>query len=193
MKFIIATMIAGVTAGTAFAGSLDTTIAEPTPILETSLTPQDINWTGGYAGLQYGQGDGELSFGGETIGSDGDALGIHAGYLNDLGQYVVGGELSFDRLSADGSNGDADLLRLRGRAGVDLGTFMPYVTLGFARYSEEGLSETGLTYGIGAEYLVTDQFGIGLEYSRSAFSDVGGVNGLDIDIDMIQLRASYHF
>ncbi len=85
------------------------------------------------------------------------------------------------------------MLHLRGRAGYDFGNFMPYLTLGVARISEDGFSETGVTYGIGAEYLVTDRFGIGLEYSRSKFSDVEGLSGLDIDVDVIQLRTSYCF
>ena len=193
MKLIFISVVASLSAGAAFAGELSTTMSESEPMIAPMQTFQDISWTGGYAGLQYGQGDAEASFGGLSEEYDVDAFGIHAGYLHDFGQFVLGGELSFDRLKSDGVDGGADLLRLRGRAGYDLGKFMPYATLGVARYSDDEFSETGLTYGIGAEYLLTDQFGIGLEYSRSNFSDVSGIDGLDIDIDMIQLRASYHF
>lgn len=193
MKLIFVSIIASISAGTAFAGSLDTTMSDAVPAPMAAPTFEESNWAGPYVGLQYGQLDADASFGGASEQIDGDAFGIHAGYLHDLGQYVVGGELSLDRLSADDFTGDADLLRLRGRAGYDLGAFMPYVTLGFARYSEDGFSETGVTYGIGAEYRVTDSFAVGLEYSKSKFSDVDGLTGLDVDVDLIQLRSSYHF
>jgi outer membrane immunogenic protein len=113
--------------------------------------------------------------------------------LCSLGEYVVGGELSLDRLTSDDAEGDSDLQRLRGIAGYDLGRFMPYATLGLARFSDEDVSETGVTFGLGAEYRVTDNFGVGLEFSRSNFSDVDDVDGVDIDVDMIQLRTSFHF
>ena len=193
MRIFVASIIASLSAGAAFAGNPSAVISDPVPMPMAAPTYEDISWTGAYAGLQYGQGDGEASFGGNSVSTDGDAFGVHAGYLHDMGQFVLGGELSYDRISADDIDGDSDLLRLRGRAGYDLGRFMPYITAGFARVSDDDFSETGLTYGIGAEYLVTDQFGIGVEYSRSNFSDVDGIAGLDLDVDMIQLRTSYHF
>jgi opacity protein-like surface antigen len=154
----------------------------------------DVSWTGGYVGLQFGTGDIEASFEGESDKIDFDSFGLHAGYMYDLGQVVLGGELSFDRVSADGEDGgDADMARLRGIAGYDMGKFMPFLTLGGARLSGDGDSETGITYGIGAQYLVTDKFAVGLEYSRTSFSDIEGEAGLDADIDLIQLRGSFRF
>lgn len=41
-----------------------------------------------------------------------------------MGQYVVGGELSYDRASKNGL--DLDLLRLKGRLDYDAGSWMPY-------------------------------------------------------------------
>lgn len=193
MRIIVASIVASLSAGAALAGSPSTVMSDPVPMPVAAPTYEDISWTGAYAGLQYGQGDLDASFGGASGSIDGDGFGVHFGYLQDMGQFVLGGELSYDRVSLDDVNGDGDLIRLRGRAGYDLGKFMPYITVGMARLSDDGDSETGLTYGIGAEYLVTDQFGIGAEYSRSNFSDVGGITGLDADLDMIQLRTSYHF
>lgn len=178
-------------ATTAAAGSYTQpqTEAQPAPV-----TAAQTDWTGFYAGLQYGEGDAEVSFGAAAASGDFDAFGAHAGYNHDFGQYVIGGELAYNDINADA---DGDLTQLRARAGVDLGRFMPYATLGFARVSLESggvdVSESGITYGVGAEYLVTEKFSVGLEYSRSDFSDVEGVSGLDLDTDMVQIRASYHF
>ncbi|KIN71711.1 outer membrane protein [Sulfitobacter guttiformis] len=193
MKLIIASVVAAFAATSAFAGSLEYTPVETAP---TPIAPQaynDLSWTGGYAGLQYNDGDFELSDGVDSASVDVDGFGIHGGYLYDLGQYVVGGELSYDRLSADGSDEDVDLTRLRGRVGYDFGKFMPYATLGIANISADDLSETGLTFGIGAEMLVTEKFSVGLEYSRSQFNDIDDVDGLDGDLDLIQLRGSFRF
>lgn len=165
--------------------------AQPVP-----AAAAETDWTGFYAGLQYNDGDAELTNGVNSVSGDFDGFGIHAGYNHDFGQYVVGGELSFSDINADGGT-DGDLTQLRARAGLDLGRFMPYLTLGFARVSLEdsgiSISESGVTYGIGGEYLISDNFSVGLEYSRSDFSDVLGFNGIDLDTDMVQLRASYRF
>ncbi|UWQ54899.1 outer membrane protein [Leisingera caerulea] len=189
---IIATAIA-LSATAASAGSYAEPVGEAQPVPAAAA---QTDWTGFYAGLQYNDGEAEASFGGATATGDFDGFGIHAGYNHDFGQFVVGGELAYNDIDSDG-NGDGDLTQLRARAGVDLGRFMPYATLGFARVSLESggtdVSESGVTYGVGGEYLVTDNFSIGLEYSRSDFSDVEGVNGLDLDTDMVQLRASYRF
>jgi opacity protein-like surface antigen len=198
MKIILASVIASFAAGTAFAGSLDYTPVETAPAQIAPQTFQDVSWTGGYAGLQLGSGDLDASFEGQSESVDVDAVGIHAGYLFDVGQFVVGGELSYDNVSLDDDNaeldgGDADLLRLRGRAGYDLGKFMPFVTLGASRLSGDGDSETGLTYGIGADYMISDRFVVGLEYSRSEFNDFADVDGADVDMDLIQIRGSYRF
>ena len=95
-------------------------------------------------------------------------------------------------MSPDGIPDSADLIRLRARAGFDLGRFQPYATLGGARLSYNGLSETGFTYGIGGEYLVTDRFSLGAEYSRVHFNDVQGT-GVDVRAGLLQLRGSFRF
>lgn len=118
---------------------------------------------------------------------------MHARYLYDLGTFVVGAELSFDRVSSDEADDDTDMIRLRGRVGYDFGKFMPYVTLGAAHVSDDDVSENGISYGIGDEYRVTEKFNLGLEYSRTTFTDVDNTDGLDFDVDLIQIRGSYRF
>lgn len=196
MKLAFAALAATLTAGSAFAGGYAAPVVE-TPVIAPIVpvaVANDVDWTGFYAGVQYGQGSTELSLNGDELDTDFDAYGVHGGYNRDFGKYVLGGELDYNKIDLDDDSGDADLWRLRGRAGYDMGRFLPYVTLGAAHVSGDGdLSETDVTYGLGADYLVTDKFTVGAEYTVQNFSDVADVDGLDLDTDMVQVRASFRF
>lgn len=200
MKLVVLTVAASLAASASFAGGYVAPVVETAPVVAPVVpVAAGTDWTGFYAGLQYGQGNAELSDG--FGDSDFDGYGAHVGYLRDFGTFVLGGELDYNKADLDDLDGDGDLWRLRGRAGYDMGRFQPYLTLGAARVSAdfegEDVSETGITYGIGAEYLVTERFSVGAEYSRSDFSDVAedetGLSGIDLDTDLVQVRASYRF
>lgn len=202
MKFV-AIAVAGIAASSsAFAGGYVAPVVEPAPVVEAAPVVASTDWSGFYAGLQYGQGDAEAEgFGMSVDAGDFDAMGVHGGYNRDFGQFVLGGELDYNQIDIDDVDEDGDLVRLRARAGYDAGRFLPYVTLGVARLSGdvdgEDISETGFTYGIGADVAVTEKFTVGAEYTRNDFSDVLedeiGTSGVDLDTDMVQIRASYHF
>lgn len=180
--------------GAAFAGGYVAPVvqADPVVVTETAAAP-GVDWTGFYAGLQYGQGDLEGAYGGVAVDAgDFDAFGVHAGYNHDFGKYVLGAELDYNKVDPEDVDGDADLVRLKGRAGADLGRFMPYVTLGVAHLSGDD-SETGFMYGLGADFMATEKFVIGLEYANHEFDDVANIDGLDAEADMLQIRASYRF
>ena len=134
-----------------------------------------------------------MKFDGDSAKSDIDAYGVHAGYQKDFGKYVLGGELAYDRVDPKDDDSKGDMYRLRARAGYDLGRVMPYVTVGAAHLKDDDFSETGLTYGIGADFKVTDRVTVGAEYSRTNFKDVADVKGADLDTNLVQLRAAYHF
>lgn len=181
--------------GAAFAGGYVAPVeqAEPIVVTQTAAAP-GMDWTGFYAGLQYGQGDLEGSYGGISADAgDFDAIGLHGGYNRDFGKYVLGAELDYNKVELDDADLDGDLVRLKGRAGADLGRFMPYVTLGVAHLSGDDDSETGFMYGLGADFMATEKFVVGLEYANHEFDDVGGVDGLDAEADLLQVRASYRF
>lgn len=226
MKLIFVTLAATLTGTTAFAGGFTPPAVEQ-PVLAPAAPVAPIetgsDWTGGYVGLQYGQGDADSEVPDITVPAtplsaefvepgnkdslDLDGYGIHGGYIYDLGQFVLGGELDYNRLDFDQVDEDkfeGDLWRLRGRAGYDLGRWLPYATLGVANISidsseqgQEDISETGVTYGIGVDFKVTEKFTVGAEYSRQSFtydSTFSGVNyEEDIDVDLIQIRGAYHF
>lgn len=195
MKFVTAAIASLIAAGAANAGGYTAPVVEAAPVEVAPVVTMDASdWSGFYAGLQYGQGEATISLDGEEADTDFDAYGVHGGYNRDFGKYVLGGELDYNKIDLDNDGGDADLTRLRARAGYDLGRFLPYVTLGAAHISgDDDLSETDVTYGIGADYKVTEMFTVGAEYTKQDFSDVDNVDGLDLDTDMVQVRASYHF
>lgn len=192
MKLAAYVVTASLVAGTSFAGGYQAPVVEET-VAPAAAVSRD--WTGFYAGLQAGQGDFTASRTGsielQRRSADVDALGIHAGYLRDFGRFVAGAELAFDKVDAEGAPSSIDMMRVRARLGYDLGRFLPYLNLGLGRLSDTGESYSGMTYGIGADYLVTDRILVGLDYSRTALDDVGP--GIDADMDLIQIRASYRF
>lgn len=250
MKLVIATIAATLASSTAFAGGQVAPVAAPQPV----ITPTDVisDWTGGYFGMQFGKGKGnidatmsskDVTADVGSFESDVSAYGVHGGYLHDFGKIVVGAELDFNKGKADNASitlsetaakfanenagelaneldlpagtdfskpitipgeADVELLRLRGRVGYDFQRFLPYATLGVAKLSADDFdfSETGVSYGVGIDYKVTDSFTIGAEYSRQSFSHSvnhvfeGGDKlkaDLDLDIDLIQIRGTYHF
>lgn len=176
-------------AGTAFAGGLADPVVEPV-IVEPVAPVAVSDWTGFYAGLQFGQG--EVSTAASEATLDFDAYGLHAGYLYDFGQFVAGAEIDYNELDA-GFETTADMLRLRGRLGYDLGRFLPYATLGAARMSSGDVAETGVTYGLGADFKVTERISLGAEYSWNQF-DIDIPDGeVEANYDFLQLRAAFRF
>lgn len=197
MKLVSLAIAASLAAGAVHAGGYVAPVVETAPIVvEPVVTADPSDWTGFYAGLQYGQGSGELSLGDANTESDFDGYGVHGGYLHDFGKLVAGAELDYNKLDIDEAD-KGDLTRLRARAGYDMGRFLPYVTLGAAHLSADlgtaDVSETAFTYGLGADFKVTERFTVGAEYTKQDFKDVDNVDGLDLDSDLVQLRGTFRF
>ena len=173
-------------AGTAIAGGLDEPVAAPAPVIPVVPVAPSTDWTGFYVGGSIGTIDTS-----DLADLDGDGFGLHGGYLADLGDWVVGGELDLSRYEFDtAGDPEADVIRLKGRVGYDAGQFLPYLTLGFARLDSDDLgldNESGVLYGIGADVAVTDNILIGGEYLQHQFDDA------DLDADTFSLRAAYKF
>ncbi|MFC3570674.1 outer membrane protein [Paracoccus simplex] len=200
MKAIGYATLVSLIAGGAYAGGYVAPVVEQPVVAPIEpMTIEPSNWNGFYAGLQYGKGSGDLgNRGTQPDFGDFDAYGVHAGYQRGFGKFVLGGELDYNKLSPDEeAYSDGDMTRLRLRAGYDMGKFLPYATLGAAKLDTDEFSDTGLTYGLGVDYKVAEHFTVGAEYTRNDFKDVlqdsAGVDGNDLDMDMVQIRASYKF
>jgi len=153
------------------------------------------SWTGGYGGIALGYHDVTAKIAGVKGSAHDTGLGVFGGYQQDLGQYVVGGEISYDTAKKHGVKINA--LKINARVGYDAGQFLPYVTAGFARveYKEPGykLKDNGYSIGIGLDYAVNQQFVIGGEISRTNTRFNTDAGKLKTHIDTFKIRGAYRF
>lgn len=150
------------------------------------------DWTGAYAGFSFGYADAD-----GPAGSNGDdtAFGAHVGYDRDFGNFVLGGELEYNRLSLNLSQNQGSLdsmtsVKLRG--GYDFGGALGYVVVGAARADTSVDNDTAAVYGIGVAYPITDNFVISGEALRQNFDDITRSNG-GLDTNVFNLRTTFRF
>ena len=222
-RYLAATGLASVlAAGGAFAGTLDPVMADA-PVYTPAITPAPVaatgNWTGVYTGVQLGSGDiavenqidrdgdGDIdgdddtfAFGG-VLDGDGALGGVHAGYLWDLGTFVVGGELDYDKADIDlglAGGGELDsVARAKLKMGYDAGQTLVYGILGGARADATvggvDFSDTGYVVGAGVDYMVTPSFVVGGEVLYHDFGDDFDGTDVSVDATTFQVRASFKF
>jgi outer membrane immunogenic protein len=195
MKFASAAVIASTAfAGTAFAGNLSEPMVEQ-PVMAAPMPAPVLggDWTGFYTGLQLGYADAD---GPANLDGDNGSYGFHAGYDYDFGQFVLGGELDYDKTDIDLANGAANIdsvARAKLKGGYDLGNTLVYATAGYARADTSVGDEDGAFYGVGMNYKVTEQYTVGAELLQHQFNDIGGVNGADLDATTFNVRGSFRF
>ena len=151
------------------------------------------DWTGSYIGLQIGRGtiDGAQDL-------DVTTYGAHAGYLRDLGTYVVGVEIDNDRARIEDEPTDGNrVTRLKAIVGYDAGKFMPYAVAGLANLRvEDGIGgvfdNRGSVFGAGVAYKVNSRIRVGAEVLRHDFNDINDTTG-DVDVTTFAVKASYSF
>ena len=159
-------------------------------------------WSGLYFGLQAGSDSSALSKGVVSADfPDSTDIGAHFGYMRDMGAVVVGGEAEYGSVNFVDIDGDATVLRLKARVGYDAGKLLPYLTVGIANFSTDGssddISESGLSAGLGIDYMATDKFIVGAElltdtYNRFAEDEIG-VSGVTYTFKAMEIRASLRF
>ena len=197
MKTIISLSAAALlsTGSVAFAGGIAEPIVAPAPAPVPVAAPivMSADWSGFYVGGQYGAGSVELDDGTATTDLDLDSYGVQAGYLYDLGSFVVGGEASYNKLDIEGLGDDNSVTRVGAIAGYDAGRFMPYLAGGYASLDTDALGQDdGYYYGVGATYAVTDSINVGVEYLKHEFDDFNDT-GTDVTADTTSLKVSYKF
>ena len=195
-KFKMMTAVGAIAAasfgGAAFAGSLADPVVE-TPVIAPAPIVASGDWTGFYTGLNLGYAD--VDGPGLLDGNNG-TYGFHAGYDYDLGDWVVGGELEYDKTDVDLLDGAANVdsvARLKLKGGYDLGNTLVYATAGYANADISGENEDGAFAGVGMTYKITDRYTVGAEVLHHQFNDLGGVDGVDADATTFNLRGSLRF
>lgn len=196
----IAAMIATVTlTAPAFAGGPVAVAEEPAviPAAEPYVAP-GVDWSGAYVGAQLGYGD--VNSNGAGLDGNGLLGGVHAGYRWDLGNWVAGGELSWDKASIDLGTAAGDQLdsvaALKLMAGREIGNSLVYGTLGAAQAKASvggtDLSDSGMVYGLGFDYAVNDRWTVGGEVLQHQFNDFDAT-GNDFDATTIKAKVGLQF
>tara|TARA_R110002072_G_scaffold302139_1_gene484128 strand:+ start:3219 stop:3818 length:600 start_codon:yes stop_codon:yes gene_type:complete len=194
-KLMVLALSATALGSAAMAGSLSDTVAEA-PVYAPAPAPVNTggDWTGFYTGLQLGYADADSATG--ALDGNDTSYGFHAGYDYDFGQFVLGGELDYDKTNISLGGGAASIdsvARAKIRGGYDLGRTLVYATAGAARADTSVGNETGPFFGLGVAYQITDRYLIGAEVLEHRFNDVGGVAGNDIDATTLNIRGTFRF
>lgn len=170
------------------------------------------DWSGAYVGVQsansnytnryYNNG----VFDNTPVDGGGSMTGVFAGYNQQTGNLVFGGEIAF--LSGDPAYDLApgyvytNMLDLKARAGYSLGRVLPYAVVGWSRTEWTNGAFTpvdadGFSYGIGAEVRVTDRVVVGLEYlQRNLVTDnfvEASTSNIESDFSTVAFRIGYQF
>ncbi|WP_181824551.1 outer membrane protein [Phaeobacter gallaeciensis] len=146
------------------------------------------SWTGYQLGLQVGN----QHIKAKGTGESNPTLGVHAGYLHDFGDYVFGGEFSYDaaaKYTVGGVSKSVKTTRLKIKGGHSFGDTLLYGVFGYAGLDTGGTKEDGYTAGIGVSYRLTPRVILGLEYLHDTYSS----GGADTEADSVFLKASYKF
>lgn len=194
---LISTLSAAAFAAPVFAGGPVEVPAEPVIAAPVPVVAPSFDWTGGYVGAQLGYGD--LGAAGTALDGNGAIGGLHAGYLVDMGQFVAGGELEYNKSNIK-LGGAGDTLDHQYAAkligGYDLGRTLVYATAGVSRAEATvggaSVGSTGYLVGVGADYRLNDQWTLGGELSNNHYNDFGGT-GADLDAATLKAKLSYRF
>lgn len=195
-KTVLGAALTGALALPAIAGGLNEPLPDAAPVA-APVAPLAVgtDWTGGYVGGQLGYGDVNAT------GLDGDGLtyGLRGGFDWDFGNWVLGVGADYDWTDIDlGNTGDTldSVARLKLRAGADLGRTLIYGTAGAAHADADiggaSLSDTGWFAGIGADYLITDQWTVGAELLTHQFDDFDN-SGVDVDATTASVNVGFRF
>lgn len=199
MKTIAALIATAAIAAPAFAGGPVAVAEEPmiVPAAEPYVAP-GLDWSGAYVGAQLGYGD--VDSGGAALDGYGWLGGVHAGYRWDLGNWVAGTELSWDKAGIDLGAVDGNELdsvaALKLTAGREIGNSLVYGALGVAQANATvggaDLSDTGLVYGLGFDHALNDRWTVGGEVLQHNFDEYDGT-AIDLDATTVKAKVAMRF
>lgn len=203
VAFVSAVSVAALTAGAAFASG-PTVVADPVVHVHTPA-PVVRDWGGFYAGLSYSAIGGQINEntgGGVFPDLDSDkGVGVFVGYNWQRGNFVFGGELSYINFETPfvgfPASFQQNVTELRARAGYAVNNTLLYGFIGGARSDLDDVgtsySQSGFSYGIGAQVMFRGGMFAGLELARRDVSGTTGGVTLGTDIDTVSLRLGFQF
>lgn len=196
------------TSGAAFAGGLQ--VPQPTPpVVIPVQAPYD--WSGAYVGVGYSSNFGDIDFFTPNVPQsldDGSGASIFAGYQIQNGNLVYGGEVAYYMLNEHTITGFVPAagnlsfaFDASARIGYAMDRFLVFAQLGYSMGDYNGSMTgswdlSGLNYGIGFDYAVSDQFTIGMLYTARDLegdSPTGSGQTVQLDLNSISIRAAYRF
>lgn len=185
---ILAIAAATMIAGQAYASG---PVEVPVVIVEPPAPVSD--WTGFYAGLHIGTGSiSDTVF--IPVGVNYTGAGLYAGYLYDMGNMVVGGEVAVDRLRTtvfgNFNHASLDLI-----LGYDAGDVMPFVFVGADSLNAGWFpaAQTGASLGLGVTAKVTDSVAITAKYRYTRYNNFLGAVGNTANAGTLVLGADFRF
>jgi outer membrane immunogenic protein len=208
MKIVLALAASAVMATQAFAGGPVVVAYDPVVVAPPAPAPQAMDWSGFYGGLGYGSSSGDIDFTPAPARAldSGNAASVFAGYLWQRDNFVFGGELAYTSLKDNVVTGFPTFelknsIDLKGRLGLAANRMLFYGVVGYSMASyDEGAGDwdpSGMSYGLGVDYQVSNRMTLGLEYLARDLSgdnpDGLGLQEVDVKLDTLSLRVGFQF
>jgi len=196
----VAAVALALSASTALAAGFSAVVAEPVVI---AAAPAAHDWSGAYVGLKFGRGSGDWTDSNDDVGTldSGTARGLFGGYNLQNGNLVYGVEAGITDLgvsitevpTAEISN----FYEIKGRLGFAMDRVMAYGTVGYATgdvtVGMTSYDASGMTYGVGVDFMLTKSLFAGLELQRAALKGTYGMTDVNTDVDTVALRVGLQF
>ena len=204
-----------IVASAAQAGSLETPPPTIQPVLTPVATATETSWDGFYAGGLVAFESGDQNYFADGVFTngpwalEGTTFGAFVGYNYQSGSMVYGAEAAYALGEVDsnvpatfGAN-YASFLDVKARAGYTVGDALLYGVVGGSLGSWEDrtgppdtASATGLNYGLGVDYQISDTLFVGAEYlvrDLSGDFDNDPSVGMDSLTQSAQIRVGLQF
>ena len=138
-------------------------------------------------------------------GSDNDINGVFpsvfGGYNISFGSIIAGAEVNAFGAGAINTTGGSydtairSMIDLKGRAGTTFGDALVYASVGYSfgtSTNERGSQPfDGMNYGVGVDYMISDNFFVGAEYVRRVITDDNYFDAAPLS--SVSIRAGYKF
>lgn len=186
------------------------TLLKGTALVAAMLLPSVAmaDWNGRYAGVSGGSltaSSYEISNSDSDDGqaplSDTSTLGVHFGSTVQSGQFVYGGELDIvfapDADISEDVTIEDPIVDLKFKAGYSVDKFLAYGVFGASfigsTFGPNDINASGLNFGAGVDFMLTDNLVIGAEYLARRTSEEFLNADVEIEMDTVTVRASFKF